>query len=193
MSEQNYEHVIGMNIKKERKAKGLSQTELGNRCQIAHTVISSYENGKKNPGLDSVVRIASGLGVSIDQLCYGDETESFINKAPNEGRKIVNCIYTLWEMDLIYYYEKKYEGCDYLLNDRKAEGVYLVIKKYDDPIKRLIKSLDEFNRKKETFSDPEIYLESILSSVSNEINKQIEEEKKREKEQNIERKTTKKS
>ena len=30
MSEQNYEHVIGMNIKKERKAKGLSQTELGN-------------------------------------------------------------------------------------------------------------------------------------------------------------------
>lgn len=185
MSEINYEQIIGENIKSERIAKGLSQTELGNRCQIANTVISAYENGKKIPGLNTIARIARGLDVSIDQLCYGDESESFINSAPDDGRKIVNCIYVLWGMGVIYYYENfQYGGMPVDMGmSGKPNGMFLGIKEYSVPIRRLINSLNEFGQKMDTFSDPETYLESILSSVANEINSEIEKEKEREKQE----------
>lgn len=182
MSEINYEENIGINIKKERLAKGWSQNKLGNECGIANTVISAYENGRKKPGLNTIAIIAQKLGVSIDRLCYGDENEAFINSVPDEGRKIVNCIYTLWEMQVIYYYENyihsmlPYE----VLDDKEKNGVFLRIRKYSLQIKRLIISLNDFIQKKETFPDPDLHLESILSSVANEINAVIVREKEEE-------------
>ena len=177
MSETNYEEIIGKNIKKERLAKGWSQSKLGNECRIANTVISNYENGKKTPGLNTVAIIAKKLGVSIDQLCYGDESESFINIVPDKGRKIVNCIYVLWELDVIYYYENfMYGGTPFdIISSEEKRGAYLVVKDYSFQIKRLINSLNDYAQKKDTFPNPEMYLENILSSVANEINAIIRE------------------
>jgi len=190
MSELNYEE-IGKNIKKERKAKGWSQKKLGEECKIANTVISAYENHRKTPGRDTIAIIAQKLGVSIDKLCYGDESEAFINEAPDVGRKIVNCIYTLWKLDVIYYYENySYGGVPYT-NSEDKKGAYLVVKEYSSQIKRLINSLNDFAQKKNTFPEPEKYLELILSSVANEINTIISE--KKEKEENKEKSVNKKS
>lgn len=172
MGELNYEE-IGKNIKKERIAKGWSQNKLGEECKIANTVISAYENNRKTPGRDTIAIIAQKLGVSIDKLCYGDESEAFINEAPDEGRKIVNCIYTLWKLNLIDYYENySYGGVPYISSEDK-KGAYLVVKAYSSQIKRLINSLNDFAQKKDTFPDPDKYLEFILSSVAKEINNQI--------------------
>lgn len=170
MSDINYEDVIGKNIKKERCNKGWSQNELGTRCQIANTLISAYENGRKKPGLNSIVRIANELGVSIERLCYGDESEAFINTAPNTGRVIVNCVHTLWKNRVIDYYE--YYSFDAIAqpSSRERAGFYLNVLSFGDQIKRLIKQLKDFEDKKNTFPDPEMYLENILSSVANEIN-----------------------
>ena len=177
MGEINYEEIIGQNIKKERLAKGMSQNDLGKKCDIVNTVISAYENKKKQPGLNTIVKIAKALDVSIDKLCYGDESISFINSAPDEGRKIVNCIYTLWELGVINYYENfLYSGIPTEFGDDEKRGTYLYIIKYDQEIKRLINSLREFSQRKETFPDPDMYLENILSSVANEINNQIAKE-----------------
>ncbi len=176
MGEINYEQVIGLNIRKERVAKNWSQTELGNRCQIANTVISAYENGKKIPGLNTVVRIARELGISIDRLCYGDESEAFINSAPNKGRKIVNCFYTLWKFGLIDYYESPFSGYDY--GEEREDhpiGIYIYLKEYGEQIKRLIISLNEFSQKRNTFAEPDKYLEMLLSSIATEINNHIDE------------------
>lgn len=176
MGEINYEQVIGLNIRKERIAKNWSQTELGNRCQIANTVISAYENGKKIPGLNTVVRIARELGISIDRLCYGDESEAFINSAPNKGRKIVNCFYTLWNLGVINYYENMMQGYGFIeASTDYPRGIYIYLKEYGEQIKRLIISLNEFSQKRNTFAEPDKYLEMLLSSISTEINELIEE------------------
>ena len=178
MTETNYEQVIGANIRKERKAKGWSQTELGNQCGIGNTVISAYENGKKIPGLNTIVRIANGLGVSLDRLCFGDESEVFINTAPDEGRIVTNCIVKLLELGCIRYHSNLY--------DEQIDGLYerggciLLLEKYEDQIERLCIDLNRFKEKKNTYSNPEEYREMIVSSVATEINemKEIEEMEK---------------
>ena len=173
MSEANYEQVIGKNIKKERTAKGWSQTELGNRCQIANTVISAYENGKKVPGLNSVARIAKELSVTVDRLCYGDENEAFINSAPDTGQKIVNAIIYLWKEGVIEYEESLFQGMpfDEYIQVDNPRGFFLEIKKYELPIKRLINSLNQFYNNFDTYSEPGKYIELLKVSVANEINK----------------------
>ena len=93
---------IGRNIYLVRKEKALSQQTLASKCEISNTTLSLYENGKKTPNLYTIAKIARNLGVSIDRLYYGDENMMFINTAPNDGRKIVNAIYLLWEKRVIY-------------------------------------------------------------------------------------------
>ena len=169
MTNTNYEDIIGKNISKERKAKGWSQRKLGQECDIANTVISAYEQTKKTPGLNSVVKISNAIGISLDQLVYGDESIALINSARSTGRKIVNCIHALWELDLLSYVEKRGTNGVFSTPDKERAGAYLYIHKYSSQIERLLKNLNEFKEKKNTYSDPDSYLESILSSVAKEI------------------------
>ena len=179
MSEINYEEIIGENIKKERKVKGMSQRELAEKCEIVNTVISAYENKKKIPGLNTIAKIAKALDVSIDQLCYGDESISFITSVPDEGRKIVNCIYTLWKLGIINIYgDMGYGGMKINYYDDRIGGYVSVCNHYLE-IKRLIHSLNDFAQRKETFPDPDMFLAGILSSVANEINSNILENKRK--------------
>ena len=81
---------------------------------------------------------------------------------------------------IIYYYEDfSYGGAPFNVTDNKT-GTYLGIKDYSSQIKRLINSLNDFAQKKATFSEPDKYLEFILSSVANEINTIIAEKKEKE-------------
>ena len=162
------------NLKKFRKEKDITQIRLSVAAEVSQETISAYESGSKYPGLNSIVRIARALNVSVDQLCYGDESESFINSVPDEGRKIVNCIYMLWELGVIFYFDNIIYNRTFGMEDNS--GFYLGIRKYPDQIKRLINSLNEFRDKKETFPDSDVYLESLLSSVANEINSMIAQE-----------------
>ncbi|MBR6366080.1 MAG: helix-turn-helix transcriptional regulator [Lachnospiraceae bacterium] len=176
-----YAALIGENIREVRVEKGLSQEALAERCGFSNTTLSSYENGRREPSLSTIAKIAHGLGVSIDRLYYGDESEAFITSETNEGRKIVNAVYYLWETDVISYYENfnsRSNTCFYDGEDDNPGGVYFFLNKHWAPLKRLITSLDEFKEKKETYPDPDKYLEILLSSVANEINREIENEKK---------------
>ena len=157
----DYEKNIGKNIKSVRTEKNLSQQELGNKTGISNTVISAYENERKTPGLTTVATIARALGVSIDRLYYGDENSYFINSVPDKGRQIVNSICLLWESGVLYHPPK---------------GII----HYEAEISRLLNSLKEFENKKETYPDPESYLEILKSSVANEINQSIKDEEEAE-------------
>ena len=57
--------TVGENIKRIRKEKGLTQKKLGELCGIAESNIRKYENGKQNPKIETVDKIASALGVRI--------------------------------------------------------------------------------------------------------------------------------
>lgn len=173
----NYEDSIGRNIKEVRKECRFKQEELSKKCGISSSTLSAYENSKKTPNLITIAKIAKALGVSIERLYYGDENISFINSVPDEGRKIVNCIYHLWELGVISYYEKFFTGIPGFNSvENEQSGLFLRIDKHAMSIKRLINALNEFQSRKSTYADAEKYLEMLLDSFATEINESIAKE-----------------
>jgi len=57
---------FGENLRHLRKGADLSQEELGLRCSLHRTEIGLLERGARVPRIDTLVKIASGLGVRID-------------------------------------------------------------------------------------------------------------------------------
>jgi transcriptional regulator with XRE-family HTH domain len=60
---------IGRVLKKIREREGLSQLELAKRAKVAQAYISEMEAGqKKNPGIDTLRKLAKALGVPVTEL-----------------------------------------------------------------------------------------------------------------------------
>ena len=58
----------GEAIRKARKAKGLTQKQLGGLCGIADSNIRKYENGNQKPKLETLQRIAKALEIPWQEL-----------------------------------------------------------------------------------------------------------------------------
>ena len=57
------------NLKKLRKKKGWSQEKLAGESGISYQTLIKIEQGRiKNPRLDTLIKLAKALGVSIDKL-----------------------------------------------------------------------------------------------------------------------------
>lgn len=63
--------VIGSHISFYRRKKGLSQAELAELISSSVPYISYIETGKKQVGVEYLVRIAEVLEVSVDRLLLG--------------------------------------------------------------------------------------------------------------------------
>jgi transcriptional regulator with XRE-family HTH domain len=59
-------------LRKLRKEKDISQTELGKLAGLHYTHIGRYERGSSYPTADSLRRLADALGVSADFLLHGN-------------------------------------------------------------------------------------------------------------------------
>lgn len=57
---------FGENLRRLRNEAGISQEELGLRCSLHRTEIGLLERGARVPRIDTLIKIASGLGVRID-------------------------------------------------------------------------------------------------------------------------------
>jgi transcriptional regulator with XRE-family HTH domain len=57
---------FGENLLRIRKSAGISQEELGFRCSLHRTEIGLLERGARVPRIDTLIKIATGLGVRID-------------------------------------------------------------------------------------------------------------------------------
>jgi transcriptional regulator with XRE-family HTH domain len=60
--------VLALNLRKFRRAKGLSQEELADRAKIDRTYISAVERSVYAASIDVVDRLARGLGVEAADL-----------------------------------------------------------------------------------------------------------------------------
>jgi transcriptional regulator with XRE-family HTH domain len=60
--------IVGENIRKLRKRKGLSQEELALEAEIDLTYLGGIERGRRNPSLMVMSRIADALGVHPAKL-----------------------------------------------------------------------------------------------------------------------------
>ena len=68
---------IAENIKHIRNEKGISQKRLGELCNIAEPNIRKYENGKQNPKLPTLIKIAKALGVHLKDLVDSSVWDEF--------------------------------------------------------------------------------------------------------------------
>ena len=62
-------------IKKYRLASNLSQEDLAEKVFVTRQTISNWETGKNYPDLNSLVRLSTLFGVSLDILVKGDLQE----------------------------------------------------------------------------------------------------------------------
>jgi transcriptional regulator with XRE-family HTH domain len=61
-------------LKNLRELASMSQAELAKAVGVSTVMISQYENGKKMPGRETVIRIAEVFGISSSDL-LGDNIE----------------------------------------------------------------------------------------------------------------------
>lgn len=59
---------LGQNLKKIRTQKKMSQGDIARTLGVDRGYISNIENGKKNPTLATIAKLAKALGISVDIL-----------------------------------------------------------------------------------------------------------------------------
>jgi transcriptional regulator with XRE-family HTH domain len=64
--------IFAKNLRKIRRAKGMSQEELALLTGIHRTYISSVERGMRNISIDNMERIASALETSLAEMLTKD-------------------------------------------------------------------------------------------------------------------------
>lgn len=76
-------------LSKLREKMGLTQKEISNRLGMARTTYAGYENGKREPDLDTLIKFATFHDCSVDYLLgrtnnptfeYSEEARDFIDR-----------------------------------------------------------------------------------------------------------------
>jgi len=65
--------IFGKQVRKFRKARGLSQEELAELAELHRNYIGGIERGERNVALLNIVRLAKALGVPLSELLEGIE------------------------------------------------------------------------------------------------------------------------
>lgn len=68
----NCNAIIAERIKQRRKELQMTQRDLAKAARVALGAISMYENAQVRPSINTMIRIANVLDVSIDWLCGRD-------------------------------------------------------------------------------------------------------------------------
>ncbi len=66
--EEKYFKTLGVRIKELREEKGVDQKAFAFDCEIGRTQLHMIENGKTNPRLGTLLKIANALDISLSKL-----------------------------------------------------------------------------------------------------------------------------
>lgn len=75
---------MGERIKKARKAKGWSQSELAEKIGLTSGGMSGIESNKRDASKTIIIKLSETLGVSADYLLFGIETKQTISESEQE-------------------------------------------------------------------------------------------------------------
>lgn len=64
----NFRLSLGMSIRTHRETQSLSLRQFGAMVGLSYPFLSNIETGKASPTVDSLVRIADGLGITVSEL-----------------------------------------------------------------------------------------------------------------------------
>ncbi len=76
MSSNRTLHALAKRIKELRLDEGISQEELAHRSGLSRTGMGLLETGKRWPRLDTLMSVADGLNITVDQLLRGIQKPS---------------------------------------------------------------------------------------------------------------------
>ena len=75
----NYE-LLGKHIREQRKKKKYTLEQLAEKLDVSTTFIGQIERAKGIPSLETLVKIANVLEISVDSLLFGDLNNKSGNK-----------------------------------------------------------------------------------------------------------------
>ncbi len=90
---------IGDNIKQIRTAKGLSQKEVTINAGLDTAQYSRIENGKTDPSVTTLERIANAMGVSLAQIFAATEEFKEISSVDKTLMEKVNLMESLTDIE----------------------------------------------------------------------------------------------
>ena len=79
--------TIGKRIALLRKEKGLTQEELATHMGVSPQAVSKWENDQTCPDISALPKLASLLGVTVDELLEGKQDLAPVRLLPPEERK----------------------------------------------------------------------------------------------------------
>ena len=65
---QNESAKLGLNLKRIRTKKGISQGDIARDLGVSRGFVSTIENGKTNPTLATIAKLAKALRISVTEL-----------------------------------------------------------------------------------------------------------------------------
>ena len=68
---------VSNSIKKLRQEKKLSQEELAEKLYVTRQAVSNWENGKTQPDIDTITKLANIFDVSVERIIYGKAKSRF--------------------------------------------------------------------------------------------------------------------
>jgi len=68
--------TVAQNIRKARESKGWTQDEAAAKCGISLSMWKKYEGGTNLPTADKIAHLASGLGISADEIVFETDQRS---------------------------------------------------------------------------------------------------------------------
>ena len=90
------------NLKSELEYQGILVKELAAKCGISRNTLGNYLTGHKSlPNAETAVKIANVLGVSVEYLVNGSDSNKANNQLlPPKYRKILTSLSSLDDLDL---------------------------------------------------------------------------------------------
>lgn len=71
-----YAETFGKKLKKARKDAGYTQEQITDLLKIAQSTLSQYENGGREPDIETIGKLADFYCVSVDWL-FGTKGKNF--------------------------------------------------------------------------------------------------------------------
>lgn len=86
---------VSKSIKKYRTAKGITQGELAEKMFVSRQTVSSWENGRTQPDIDSLTQLSQALAVSIEELIYGEKPRTVDDGKNEKARKQMITVFSI--------------------------------------------------------------------------------------------------
>ncbi len=86
----SYEGIAGDLLRSARAGSGLTQAELAGRAGVSRGMVSSYENGRRQPTLASLIRLIEAAGAELHMRIESSaDSDDTYEGGPRAGRPFI--------------------------------------------------------------------------------------------------------